>query len=454
MTQSRITELDYDSIKENLKTFLKSQSEFDSYNFEGSGLTVLMNLLAYNTHYNAYLANMVHNEAFLDSAVKRSSVVSRAKMLSYLPRSSRAAKAVVNLISVNPPGSPTFLTLDRNTRFTGSVNGTDFSFVNIDAVTITPLNGVYRFNNVTLVEGYPYTNTFTVVNPGPHEKFELPNDNIDTTTIRVTVQNSSSDSTTTVYTLAEDITTIGADSAVYYIEENYKGKYEIFFGDGILGKKLSAGNIIRVEYIITNGPAANIASNINQTFSLTTNAPQLGIVSITTVQNSTGGAEPEGINDIKFNAPRSFIAQGRAVTSNDYTALLQSLGGNIESVTSWGGESSTPPQYGKVFISLKPFDGYQITNTQKETIKREILQKRNIVSIIPEFVDPDYIYVTISTNVRYNTKNTTKSSSQIEILVREAVRQYFSQELQKFDRDLILSRKNTSCTCAVACINV
>lgn len=440
MTQSRITELDYDSIKENLKTFLKSQSEFDSYNFEGSGLTVLMNLLAYNTHYNAYLANMVHNEAFLDSAVKRSSVVSRAKMLSYLPRSSRAAKAVVNIIASNPLGSPTFLTLDRNTKFTGSVNGTDFSFVNIEAVTITPLNNVYRFNNVTLVEGYPYTNTFTVVNPGPQEKYEIPNDNIDTTTIRVTVQNSSSDSTTTVYNLAEDITTIGAESAVYYIEENYKGKYEIFFGDGILGKKLSAGNIIRVEYVITNGSAANIASNINQTFSLSTSAPQLGVVSITTIQNSTGGAEPESINDIKFNAPRSFIAQGRAVTSNDYTSLLQSLGGNIESVTSWGGEESNPPQYGKVFISLKPYQGYQITNTQKETIKREILQKRNIVSIIPEFVDPDYIYVTLNTNVRYTTADTTKSSSQIEILVRDSIRQYFSQELQKFDRNLILSR--------------
>lgn len=440
MTQSRITELDYDSIKENLKTFLKSQSEFDSYNFEGSGLTVLMNLLAYNTHYNAYLANMVHNEAFLDSAVKRSSVVSRAKMLSYLPRSSRAAKAVVNIIASNPLGSPTFLTLDRNTKFTGSVNGTDFSFVNIEAVTITPLNNVYRFNNVTLVEGYPYTNTFTVVNPGPQEKYEIPNDNIDTTTIRVTVQNSSSDSTTTVYNLADDITTIGAESAVYYIEENYKGKYEIFFGDGILGKKLSAGNIIRVEYVITNGSAANIASNINQTFSLSTSAPQLGVVSITTIQNSTGGAEPESINDIKFNAPRSFISQGRAVTANDYTSLLQSLGGNIESVTSWGGEESNPPQYGKVFISLKPYQGYQITNTQKETIKREILQKRNIVSIIPEFVDPDYIYVTLNTNVRYTTADTTKSSSQIEILVRDSIRQYFSQELQKFDRNLILSR--------------
>ena len=382
MSQSRITELDFDSIKENLKTFLKSQDEFDSYNFEGSGLNVLMNLLAYNTHYNAYLANMVHNEAFLDSAVKRSSVVSRAKMLSYLPRSIKSAKAYVDIIASNPPGLPTYLTLDKYTQFSGDVNGTTFSFINLNPITITPINGVYAFRNVELVEGYSYVNTFTSVNPGPQEKFEIPNVNIDTDTLRVTVQNSTSDSTTVVYTLAEDITTVGSTSTVYYLEENYKGKYEIFFGDGILGNKLSAGNIIRVEYVITNGPAANIASNINQTFTLNTPATQLGVVSVTTLQNSIGGAEAETIENIKFNAPRNFISQGRAVTAEDYNSILRTIGGNIESVATWGGEESTPPQYGKVFISLKPYTGYQITNTQKEVIKREILRQRNIVSII------------------------------------------------------------------------
>lgn len=440
MSQSRITELDFDSIKENLKTFLKSQDEFDSYNFEGSGLNVLMNLLAYNTHYNAYLANMVHNEAFLDSAVKRSSVVSRAKMLSYLPRSIKSAKAYVDIIASNPPGLPTYLTLDKYTQFSGDVNGTTFSFINLNPITITPIDGVYAFRNVELVEGYSYVNTFTSVNPGPQEKFEIPNVNIDTDTLRVTVQNSTSDSTTVVYTLAEDITTVGSTSTVYYLEENYKGKYEIFFGDGILGNKLSAGNIIRIEYVITNGPVANIASNINQTFTLNTPATQLGVVSVTTLQNSIGGAEAETIENIKFNAPRNFISQGRAVTAEDYNSILRTIGGNIESVATWGGEESTPPQYGKVFISLKPYTGYQITNTQKEVIKREILRQRNIVSIIPEFVDPDYIYVSINTNVRYSTTSTTKSSSQIEVQVRDSIANYFTVELQKFNQNLILSR--------------
>lgn len=436
----RITELDFDQIKTNLKDFLRSQEEFDSYDFEASGLAVLVELMAYNTHYNAYLANQQHNESFLDSAVKRESVVSKAKQLSYTPRSDTAAAATVNIDVVNPTGSPSYLTLNKYTPFSSSINGTTFTFVNTESVTINQQNNVYRFSSVILKEGSPYSYTFTSSNPGPSEKFVIPNDGVDTTTLTVTVRNSSTDTTSTTYTRVSDITKVTGDSTVYYLEENLQGKYEIFFGDGILGKKLTAGNVINVEYIITSGSVANVSPNFNQTFTLTGTIQGNTNVSVTVVQNSTGGSPKETIDQIKFNAPRSYVAQNRIVTKEDYNSVIRQNVGSVEAVTVWGGEDNIPPVYGKVFISLKPYNGYEVTPTQKAWIRKEIIAPRSIVGVIPEFVDPEYLYVNLEIQVKYNPSNTTLSASQIQDLVRATTTQHFSDELQKFNQGFVGSR--------------
>jgi hypothetical protein len=440
MAELRVTELDFDDIKQNLKTYLQSQDEFNSYNFEGSGMNVLLNLLAYNTHYNAYLANMIHNEAFLDSAIKRASVVSKAKHLSYVPRSTTAAKAVVDILVNSPTGSPNTLTLNRFTTFTSNVGGSSFTFSNINDVTISPINGQYIFEDVVLYEGTPLTFTYAVSEVGPTVKYEIPNANVDTTTILVTVQNSSSDLTTTVFTKVTDITSVTPTSNVYYLEENYNGRYEIYFGDNILGKQLSAGNIIRIEYLITNGEAANIFDGVTQTFSLNGSIGGSSSVLVTVIQVSAGGAEAETIDQIKFNAPRNFVSQNRAVTAEDYANIIRQNFAGVESITVWGGEDNDPPIYGKVFISLKPFEGTVISETQKAQIKTDILASRGVVSVIPEFVDPIYTYVGVNANVRYDAKVTTKSTSQIVELVRAAIEGFFTNNLQQFDRNLVYSR--------------
>lgn len=439
----RITELDFAQIKTNLKNFLRSQDEFNSYDFEASGLNVLIELMAYNTHYNAYLANQQHNESFMDSAVKRESVVSKAKQLSYTPRSTTAASAILNIDVINPSGSPTFLTLDKYTPFTTNIDGANYTFVNIDAVTIKQVNNVYRFGDIVVKEGRPYSYNFSSVSPGPSEKFIIPNDGIDTTSLTVTVRNSATDSTRTIYTLVDDITKVTGDSTVYYLEENVTGKYEIFFGDGVLGKKLSAGNVVTVEYIITNGSDANVSPNFNQSFTLAGTIQGNNNVSIGVVRNSTGGSSRETIDDIRFNAPRAYVAQNRVVSTEDYSAILKEYLGSIESVNVWGGEDNVPPIYGKVFISLKPFDGYEITPSQKEQIRREILAPRNIVSVIPEFVDPEYLYVNMDVNVKYNPSNTTLSTNQVQDVVQATINDHFSDELQKFNQGFVGSRLTT-----------
>ena len=440
MSDQRITELDFDQIKANLKTYLSARPEFTDYNFEGSGLSQLLDVLAYNTHYDAYLANMIHNEAFLDSAIKRSSVVSKAKHLSYTPRSARSATAVVDVVVNSPAGSPNFLTIDRYTQFSSNINGAVYTFVNPQSVTISPITGVYTFNALELKEGKPFNLSFTVVNAGPDEKYELSNDNIDTSTMVVSVQNSITDTTKTIFTKVDDITKVNSSSNVYYLDENYRGKYEIYFGDGVLGKLLTAGNIVSVDYLITAADGANVSSNLTQTFTLSGTINGNSNVTITVLQNSTGGAQPEEINSIKFNAPRNYIAQSRAVTAEDYLSSIESNVGNVESIAVWGGEENDPPVYGKVFVSLKPYSGYVISNSTKAAIKNNIIKARNVVSITPEFVDPIYTWIKLNVDVRYKYLQTTKSSGQIAQLVQNVITNYFSTNLQKFNADFILSK--------------
>ena len=435
MPNLRIAELDFDTIKSNLKTFLQSQSEFTDYDFEGSSLSVLIDILAYNTHYNAYLANMLINEMFLDSAVKRASAVSIAKHLGYTPRSTKSARAVLNVTVNNAPGNPATITLDRYTPFTVSLNGTAFTFYNLQPSTVTKLiSGEYVFSNLEVVEGTPLSISYVVANPGPEEKFEIPSPTVDTSTLLVTVQTSATNTFSSAYVISDNIANITSNSRVYFLEENPFEKYQVYFGDDVTGKKLTVGNIVTIRYLSSLAQDANSSNLTTQTFTTTSIAGSSN-VTISTVTNPRGGSPKETIGSIKFNAPRSYAARNRAVTSSDYETLISSNFLDAESVSVWGGEENDPPYYGKVLISLKPYYGFTISQATKDSIIETILKDKKVLSIQPEFIDPDYGYVNLKVYITYDSNTTTKTSSQIENIVRNTVTNYFSTQLQKFNKN-------------------
>ena len=439
MSNLRISELDFDQIKTNLKTFLKAQSEFTDYDFEGSGLSTLLDVLAYNTHYNAYLANMVVNEMFLDSAVKRSSAVSIAKHLGYTPVSARGAVANLDIVVTNPSNLPAFLTMDRYTPFTSTVDGVSYTFLTTQAKTALRVGTTYTFSNVDITEGTLLSYSYVVSDTTPNTKYEIPNSAVDTTTILVSVQTSSSDTTTTTYTLSTDITGLDGTSKVYFLEQNSQGNYQIYFGDGIIGKILSAGNIISIRYMVATGSAVNVSSTVSQSFTAGTTIGGSSSIAITVNSNSTGGANAESITSIKFNAPRVNASKNRAVTATDYEALILANYAGAESVSVWGGEDNDPPYYGRVIISLKPYSGFAISDATKESITNNILKSRQAIITTPVFVDPVYFYVGINANVTYNSSATTLSSEQISTQVNNAITEYFSTSLQKFNKNYIHS---------------
>jgi hypothetical protein len=440
MANLRIAELDFDEIKSNFKDYLRSQNLFTDYDFEGSGLSVLLDVLAYNTHYNAYLANMLVNEMFLDSAVKRSSAVSIAKHLGYTPSSVTGSTAVIDLSVINPTGNPVSLTLDRFTPFSTTINGTAYNFLTLDTVSTTPLEDEYTFRNVLIKEGKLLSFSYTVVNPGPDEKYEIPNEGVDLSTLFVTVQTSTSNTTTTVFNRVDDITALSDTSEVYYVEENSLGNYQIYFGDGVLGKKLTTGNIIKIQYLVSAGAVTNVSSLVDQSFGFSGTVGGSSNVVVTLVSNSTGGADKENLSSIKFNALRSYQSRNRAVTKNDYETIIKSQYPSIEAVSVWGGEENIPPAYGKVFISLKPYEGFTISTTTKTDIKNEVLLPRQILTVSPEFVDPEYIYLNLSINIQYNKNLTTLSSSGIEDLGRTTVNTFMRDNLQKFSSPFYYSK--------------
>ena len=444
MSNLRIAELDFDQIKNNLKTFLNAQTEFTDYDFEGSGLSTLLDILAYNTHYNAYLANMVVNEMFLDSAVKRSSAVSIAKHLGYTPVSARGAVANLDIVVTNPSNLPASLTMDRYTPFISTVAGASYTFLTTEAKTASRVGSTYTFAGVDVTEGTLLSYSYAVSDTTPAAKYEIPDDAVDTTTIKVSIQTSSSDTTTSTYTLSTDITGIGSTSAIYFLEQNPQGKYQIYFGDGIIGKSLAAGNIITIQYMVATGAAVNVSSTVTQTFTAGTTIGGSSSIAITVNSNSTGGADVESISSIKFNAPRVNASKNRAVTAADYEALILSNYAGAESVSVWGGEDNDPPYYGKVLISLKPYSGFTISDATKNTIKTSILKSKQGITIIPEFIDPTFFFVNITADIVYNSSITTLSSEQIKTQVNTAITDYFSTNLQKFNKEYIHSALTNS----------
>ena len=421
-----VSDLDFDRIKDNLKTFLRSQAEFSDYDFEGSGFSILLDLLAYNTHYLGFNANMLANEMYLDSADIRKNIVSIAKMLGYTPTSAKAPTATINILINNASGAS--VTMDKGTVFTSSISGTSYQFVTNASHTLTPLNGVYQFSSIPIYEGTLTTFKYTVNTSDPDQRFIIPSSNADTTTLRVQVQNSSSDTTTATYTVATGITSLDETSRVYFLQEVEDGKFEVYFGDGVIGKALADGNIVILEYVVTNKTEANGAS----TFALSGAIETFSDVTITTVSSAQGGAEPQGKESIKFNAPLQYSAQDRAVTTSDYESLVQTIYPNAQSVSAWGGEDDETPVYGVVKIAIKAASGSTLTDATKQSIITQ-LKKYNVASVVPEIIDPETTSLLITSNVKYDEKATTKTADTLKSEITTALSNYSSNTLQKFD---------------------
>ena len=431
-TRLNVTELDFDNIKLNLKTFLKQQDEFTDYDFEGSGMSVLIDLLAYNTHYNAVYANMLANEMFLDSADLRNSIVSHAKHVGYTPVSATSATANIKITFNSATASS--LTVNKGTAFTTSVENVTYQYLIRDAVTVTPVDGVYTLTT-DIREGTLVTNKYTVDTTDANQRFLIENTLADTTTLNVTVQTSSTDSTTTTYTKASDLGAVTATSKVYYLEQAENGKYQVIFGDGVLGAALSNGNIVSLEYIVSTGPASNGAT----TFTAAGTVGGESNITVVTNSNSFGGANPETIESIRFNAPRNFSAQNRAVTPEDYKTIIKTLYPNTQTISVWGGEDNDPPTYGNVFVSLKPISGVTLTDTAKKSLKTQ-LKDFSVGSVRVEFSDPEITFITHRTTARFNSKVTTKTTEDLKTLITDTVANFSNTNLEKFDGMFRFSR--------------
>lgn len=427
----QITNLDFGGIKASLKTFLSQQDTLKDYNFDGSALSVLVDLLAYNTQYNAYYLNMVANEMFLDSAIQRGSVVSHAKLLNYIPKSAVAPKATVQII-VNGVTTST-LTLPKFTSFISeAIDDVNYTFLTTDASTVNVTANTATFNDIIISQGIASSYDFTYnTASNPKQLFEIPDSNIDSSTLIVSVQESSTNTASLTYNLSTNYIDLSPTSTVYFLEEGMNGKYNIYFGDGIIGKSLVNGNIVNITYATTSG----ISSFGANSFTVMTSIGGFSNTVVNSVTSATQGSEKESIQSIKFTAPKAYAAQGRAVTKEDYIYLIQNNSTNlpIDSVSVWGGEENDPPVYGQIFCAVKPAGGYTLTPSQKEKLISEVIKPISVLTVTPTIVDPDYIYVKIDTKVLYDVKKTNLSGNQIQTAVISAIENFASTTLNTFN---------------------
>jgi hypothetical protein len=434
----QITDLDFNNIKNNLKTFLKSQNTLKDYNYEGSALSTLLDVLAYNTQYNAYYLNMVANEMFLDSAVQRGSVISHAKLLNYTPKSSIAPTAKINLKINNVTDSA--LTLPAYTTFLSeAIDGVNYKFVTIDSHTVPVSNSTAIFSDVYIKQGTPTTLNYTVQDAVeiPNFVIKIPDAGVDTTTIKITVRESSSNSSSEVYTEAKNYLELSGTSKVFFLEEGTDEKYQISFGDGVLGKKLFNGNVVIVQYIVTKGSAAAQANS----FVLMNSVSGYSNNIVYPINSATTGGDKENISSIKFQAPKSYAAQGRAVTTEDYITAIQQnrLGFSFDAVNVWGGEENIPPVYGQVFISMKPTGSLILTDIQKDRIIKDLIRPISMMTVTPTIVDPDFTFLKITANVVINAKRTTLSINQIKNKITTAIQAFTNSTLNTFNSTFSLS---------------
>ena len=439
----RISELDFDTIKTNLKTFLNQQSEFTDYDFDGAGLNILLDILAYNTHYNAYYLNMVANEAFLDTALLRDSAVSHAKTLNYVPHSTRAPVAIIDFsVESNTTTAATMTISDGFSFLSNQIDSKSYNFVVLDDVTVTKANSKFVFENLEIYEGQLVTYNFTHNSAtNPKQVFTLPDNNIDTTTLKVTVAPSVGNTSTSVYNKVTDILNVDGTSEVFFLQEERSGKYQIYFGNDVVGKSLPDGASVSTTYLLNNGTAANKANNFVATATLTDSLGNSQTnFTITPVSAAAGGADRESVDDIKFSAASQFSTQNRLVTFKDYESYILNNYPNLDSVSIWGGEDNVPRVYGKVFVSLKPTANYYISEAEKQRIIDEIISPKAIVAVQTEILDPEFLYLIVENAVQYDAKKTNSSETSIKQSIRNAVLAYRDRELNKFDTRFILSK--------------
>ena len=431
----RVTELDFDEIKDNLKTFLKGQTQFRDYDFEGSGMSILLDVLAYNTHYLGFNANMLANEMFLDSTSLRSSAVSHAKMLGYEVTSPRAATAVITVTLNTTDGNKT---MPAGTTFTTKIDDVDYQFVTVKDITASNIGNSIPFTEIDIYEGTYVTTKYVVNSSDVDQRFLLADPRSDTTTLTVKIQNSASDTTTTTFTKATDITQLTTTSDVYFLQETESGKFEVYFGDGNVSKALSENNIVVLQYVVTNKSAANGASSFTSPSAID------GVTNVGIVVNVTarGGAEGESITSIKLNAPMDYSSQGRAVTADDYKVYVKKLFANTQAVSVWGGEdgsfdsatglTSSTPEYGKVFISVKTTTGENMTTAQKFQLEKD-LKPYKVASITPVIVDPITTYLILNTVFQYDSNATTSSKETLESSVSTTLANFNNSDLKNFN---------------------
>ena len=424
-----ITELGFDEIKSNLQTYLKGQSEFTDYDFEASGMNILLDTLAYNTHYNAFLANMMANEMFLDTAQKRNSVTSHAKALGYTPVSVKAPIAYVK-VQVNDATTAN-ITMPQGYAFSTTIDGVTYQFVNITERIIQPTAGIYVFGSsvgIPVYEGSWVTTRFTVDTSDADQKFILPNDNVDMSTLQVLVQTSASDTTTATYTKATSLVNITSTTTAYFCQETVNDEWEVYFGDGVIGNALIDGNIVILKYVVTNGTVANGAV----TFTASGSISGFSDITTTTMTEAAGGAATETEDSIKYNAPFSYAAQNRTVTAKDYAAIVPTIYPNVESIAVWGGEYANPAVYGKVFISIRPKAGNTLTASTKTSIINS-LEDYNVASVTPEIIDPETTKIVPEVSFKYNNTLTDKTKESLAALVTTAIGTFSDDNLEKHE---------------------
>mgnify|MGYP003125806242 FL=1 len=430
--------LDFDQIKTTIKDYLRSNSNFTDYDFEGSNLSTIIDVLAYNTYITSYNANMVSNEVFIDSATLRENVVSLARNIGYTPTSKKAAKANISFFvdTTSYSSTPQTVTLNKGLVCTTNVfNNESFTFAILDDITVSVNQNVANFENVEITEGIYITTNFTVNSFDPNQRFILPNSNIDTDSIRVTVKPSKLSNTSRKYRKSESLFEIDGESAVYFCQEIENERYELIFGDGVFGKKLESPSFIEVSYLITNGESENGIGSFEFSGKLTSSRDGVnltaGISLLATDNIAAGGKNIETIESIKKYSTRIYSSQNRAVTSADYEAILPTIYPEADSVSAFGGEELTPPQFGKVFVSVKPTNGAYLSGQIKENIKSQI-KKYSVSGIVVDIIDLKYLYIEPNITAYYNA-NLAKSANSITTIVSENVETYSkSAEINKF----------------------
>lgn len=436
-----VSNLDFNSVKDQFKEYMKTQSEFMDYNFEGSTLNVLFDILGYNTYMNNFYLNMVANESFIDTAVLRSSIVSKAKALNYIPRSAKSASMTVR-VKIIPNNSPSVIIIPEGRIFSTSYENNTYYFVTDKSYSVSPDEQGVFIQDIELKEGNYLTHTYVYDIDNP-VNFYIPNSNVDISSIKVKIKSNSTTTNVTEYSRVDDITTLNPDSTVYYLEEDINGQYRVFFGDNLLGKSLTNQNVVIIEYRTCSGTKPNQINSITindwLAYDSANNLNRYTPSSISVTIPAIGGLDKESESSIKFNAPRNYTLQNRCVTTNDYIQFIKQNYPDIQSLNVWGGEDNVPPVYGRCFISAKPYDGYTLTLIKKNEIISQI-KKRNVLSIEPIFADPTFIFVNPTVNVKYSSIATTLSADGVKNKIVQKIIDYENNDLSIFENSFKYSK--------------